>query len=317
MATARLGSVVTDIRGSIGQQTYGRGPGGIFIRNRTIPEQPPSDERDIRQAAWAAITQAWSGGLSQAERDTWNSYARQHPIPDRWGQPRSLSGICHFNRCNVQRYREDLAITAAVAPLQPPPPMPSFTFTTTIDAALEVTGTLTPDVAGTYYLHGTNDGQPTWKLAAMDWWLFYSGTYAKWYITDQVGQFTSPWWVRVAGPAGAYEPHNGATGTATATASNAQSSVTIATPPVNYPEPVAGLRLTAYAGALVTVGRNFYRTPYRYVGTNHWTGTTWSWTPWTIPTWQLLAASGRLFLRLVATQADGATSVAGQNHANT
>lgn len=129
MATVRLGSVVADIRGSVGEETYGRNPGGIFVRARTPPGQPPSDERDERQAALTAISQAWSATLSDAQRSTWRTYAQANLLPDRFGRPKAMSGICHFIRCNAQRYRVSHAITALVAPDQPPGPPPPFDFT--------------------------------------------------------------------------------------------------------------------------------------------------------------------------------------------
>lgn len=129
MATARLGSIVADIRGSVGDEVYARNPAGIYIRARTSPSQPASAERDERQAAFTAITQAWSGTLTEAQRDTWRSYGRQHPLPDRFGRPKAMPGHCHFLRCNAQRYRVTHAITTLVAPNQPPGPPPSFEFT--------------------------------------------------------------------------------------------------------------------------------------------------------------------------------------------
>lgn len=129
MATVRLGSIVADIRGSIGEEVYGRNPGGIFVRARTPPSQPPSDERDERQAAWKAISEAWSDTLSEPQRDTWRAYGQANPLPDRFGRPKLMSGICHFLRCNAQRYRVTHAITALVAPDEPPGPPPAFDFT--------------------------------------------------------------------------------------------------------------------------------------------------------------------------------------------
>jgi len=129
MATVKLGSVVSDIRGSIGDETYGRNQGGIFVRARVDPAQPSSTARDATQAAMTALSQAWSGTLSEAQRSTWRTYAQAFTLPDRYGRPKSLGAICHFVRSNAQRYRTDSAITAELAPAQPPLPMPSFGFT--------------------------------------------------------------------------------------------------------------------------------------------------------------------------------------------
>jgi len=134
MATLVPGSIVQDIRGSVGTETYSRNTGGLFVRNRTSPGQPESAERDLRQAAITAISQYWSGTLTEAQRQTWHTYAGQFPLPDRWGRPKQLSGYCHFVRSNVQRYRRTSTVSYAVAPTRPPLWPPGFSVIPTADS---------------------------------------------------------------------------------------------------------------------------------------------------------------------------------------
>lgn len=128
MALIRTGSIVTDIRGSVGTDTYARNASGLYVRNRTFPDQTESDERPKRQAAMTLLSQAWSGTLTEAQRLTWRTYAARHPMPNRLGELRYLDGLRHFIRCNAQHYRITEGITHLTAPPGPPTHAPLFTF---------------------------------------------------------------------------------------------------------------------------------------------------------------------------------------------
>lgn len=126
MATARLGSVVSDIRGKIGDEVYGRNQGGIFIRERVDPTQTASNERNLRQAAITAISRHWSGTLTELQRSDWRRYAATWPLPDRWGRPRCQSGFNHFLRSNVQHYRITDSVRFDTPPSEGPAHPPTF-----------------------------------------------------------------------------------------------------------------------------------------------------------------------------------------------
>lgn len=316
MASIRLGSVIADIRGSVGDETYGRNQGGLYVRQRVSPSQPPSDERDARQAAMTALSQAWSGTLNQTQRDTWTQYGRQHPLPDRFGRPRDLAGICHFIRCNCQRYRDESAITASTAPTSPPPAMPGFTAAATALHALAVTGTITPDWTGVYHLLGTHDGQPTWKHPDHEQYIWKQPGTEWWLITHEIDAYPADRFVRIPGPIGDWIPVGSATGTPTTAYNAAQSSVTITPAPAIWVGPATSTRLFAYAGEEVTTGRSYYRTPYRYIGRNTYDGADWTLDPWLLPHWTTLAPAKRTFLRVAQVLPDGATSIAGHAYAN-
>lgn len=317
MATARLGPIVSDVRGSVGDQTFGRNQGGIFIRERVSPQQPASSDRDATQAAMTALSQAWSATLNEAQRSTWMTYGKRHPLPDRFGRPRALAGICHFVRCNFHRYRDESAITATSAPLLPPPPMPSFSFNAFTTAALDVTGNPDPDVTGLYQLVGAFDSHPLWKLDGADRWLAWHQPFTIWVLIGSPGPLTGPFWHRVDPVTGQYTPQAPATGNPSAAWTDPPSYVHIELPLLNYDPPPTNLRLFAYAGAQVTQGRNYYRTPYRYIGRNTYDGADWSIDPWYVGHWEDLDAGARTFVRLVAVLDDGATSVAGHARADT
>jgi len=127
MALIAPGSLVADIRGSVGDVTYARNASGLYVRARTSPDQPESSERDKRQAALTALSQAWSATLTEAQRSTWRTYAARFPMPNRLGRLRFWDGLRHFIRCNAQHYRVSEAITFSSAPPAPPTYPPTFT----------------------------------------------------------------------------------------------------------------------------------------------------------------------------------------------
>ncbi len=130
MANVRLGSVVADIRGSIGDETYGRNTGGIFVRSRVTPADPPSAAKTKARNAFAACAAYWSGTLSEAQREGWRLYGRQHLIPGKFGVPRVSSGFHRFIAHNVRRYMHASAVGFPNAPPYPPLWKIGFTFHT-------------------------------------------------------------------------------------------------------------------------------------------------------------------------------------------
>jgi len=192
MVTVRTGSLVHDLRGSIAQQTFGRNQGGLFARERVMPHQDPSADRTQRKNAMTAISRAWSGILTEAQRQTWIEYGRKYLLPDRWGRPKAMSGICHFVRCNAQRYRVNPFITATTAPDEPPGPPPVFDFTADATA-----NALTFDL-GTFDYRGNPDELRIYWYAGHQCAAgrnFYNGPwrYVSWNMRDEGAWFYEPW----------------------------------------------------------------------------------------------------------------------------
>ncbi len=127
MANIVLGSIVTDIRGSVGAETYSRGPAGLVVKARSNPSQPVSAKRDQIQANFLAVTQAWSGRLTAAQRMAWRAYGHRYPRPNKFGARTIVSGYLAFVRCNCS-----IKLINSVAWIDVPPeagmlPIPTFT----------------------------------------------------------------------------------------------------------------------------------------------------------------------------------------------
>ncbi len=81
-----------------------------------------------------------------------------------------------------------------------------------------MTGTLDPDVTGDYLPHIVHDGKMSYRRQDGAWFIWWNTAGIIWNITDEIGVFNVPRWVRaVTGPGGTYEPVAPATGDATVT----------------------------------------------------------------------------------------------------
>lgn len=101
--------VYSQASGSIAGITYSHNRGGMYARARTTPTNPNSDAQQLVKAAMASVSSAWVQTLDQGERDAWDVYAAQVPIPDSLGELRNIGGLGHYNRTNVIRVQNGLA----------------------------------------------------------------------------------------------------------------------------------------------------------------------------------------------------------------
>lgn len=129
MAVINTGSIVNDIRGSVGTETYARNQGGIYVRARTTPADPNTAAQQACRAAVTALSQYWSATLTDQQRNDWRRYAHQHPQPDRFGNPHLTNGYTRFIQVNANRYRLDTAVAFSFPPTAPALHPPVFTFT--------------------------------------------------------------------------------------------------------------------------------------------------------------------------------------------
>lgn len=119
MAVITTGSIVADIRGSVGDETYARNQGGLYVKARKAPTDPNTAAQQACRAAMAALSQYWSDELTEQNRTDWRAYAHQHPRPNRFGSVNLTNGYTRFLRLNFTRRRLDATI-----PFTSPPPAP-------------------------------------------------------------------------------------------------------------------------------------------------------------------------------------------------
>lgn len=123
MAVIQTGSIVSDIRGSVGNETYGRNQGGLYVRARAGPAGPPSAEQDKVTAAMTAVSQAWSNQLTDQNRADWRAYAHKYPEPNRWGHATQTNGYSRYIAAHIHAHIEaQVVIDDDPSPFPPFPP---------------------------------------------------------------------------------------------------------------------------------------------------------------------------------------------------
>lgn len=135
MAVGIPGSILTDIRGSIGDVTYFRNRGGLCMRQRFDPPYPASAYRDALQQAIRVVSKQWSATLTEAQRTSWRNYAATHPWTNALGQVIQATGFQWYLRTNVVEYYYNENAAYATPPAGPPlhPPILTATMNVGLD----------------------------------------------------------------------------------------------------------------------------------------------------------------------------------------
>ena len=89
------GPMIGAASGAIGGQVASRNRYGAYFRTRAIPVASGTVPALAAKALLAAASQAW-GGLTDAQRLAWRTYASTNPITDALGQSQVLSGHAAF-----------------------------------------------------------------------------------------------------------------------------------------------------------------------------------------------------------------------------
>lgn len=94
------GAIVSEVRNKIAATVYTKNKAGASIRNRTTPINRRSVGQTAQRQQLSSFSSGWRG-LSQAERDGWNSAAASFPQQDNLGQTIFLTGAQLYVRCNL------------------------------------------------------------------------------------------------------------------------------------------------------------------------------------------------------------------------
>jgi hypothetical protein len=83
-----------------------------------------------------------------------------------------------------------------------------------VNPALRITGTITPDVTGDYYLNGLHLGSPCYRKLDNSAFVFSFDLGFSWVIADSMTDMTFSWQRVDSNVAGDYDPLAGASGIA-------------------------------------------------------------------------------------------------------
>jgi hypothetical protein len=95
----KFGAMVIDGRGKIAGFVASKNKGGSYMRVKVTPVNPKSTYQQSARARLTSFSQAW-GGLTQAQRDTWNEAVTGFAKTDIFGDLRNPSGFNLYQRLN-------------------------------------------------------------------------------------------------------------------------------------------------------------------------------------------------------------------------
>ena len=116
MALIKLGGGITDIRGSMGGNTFARNKGGNYLRSNKKPVNPRSATQSTRRARMAWLAKYWSETLTEQQRTDWRAYAAGTSWTNKLGESIAIGGNAAFMRLNALVLLYSSTVVAA-APL--------------------------------------------------------------------------------------------------------------------------------------------------------------------------------------------------------
>lgn len=175
MALVKYGGGIVQMSGSMAGNTYARNRYGNYVRARTKPVNPNSNDQNAVRAALAMLTERWIETLTAVQRTAWNLYASNVAMKNRLGETVNLSGFNHYIRSNTNRARWGFAtIDNGPVVFELPDKDPLFAFT-----ASEATGMLTiaydaalewaNETGGSFWLQGGLPQNVTRNFYAGPW----------------------------------------------------------------------------------------------------------------------------------------------------
>lgn len=103
-------NIITQASGSVGGTTYAHNQGGLYMRARAIPTNPATKYQTEVRDAIRSLTVRWSQTLTAAQRQAWQTYAINVPLPNALGDSRTIGAIAMYTRSNVPRLQAGLAV---------------------------------------------------------------------------------------------------------------------------------------------------------------------------------------------------------------
>lgn len=107
---ALLKSFIGIISGKIGGNVFSHGRSGQVMKALSIPVNPNSQAQQIARSQIAHLSVQWFEDLTDAQRETWETYAANVPVKNRLGDTIFLTGQNHFVRSNSIGQRNDLPL---------------------------------------------------------------------------------------------------------------------------------------------------------------------------------------------------------------
>lgn len=141
---AKFGAIVVDGRGKLGGHVFSKNRGGSYMRTKVTPTNPQTSFQAAVRNRLTQFSQGWRG-LTQAQRDAWNSAVGNFAKTDVFGDIKQPTGLNLYVKLNSNL---DLISQGAISL----PPLPSeveavltiSVVATVTGAVLDITYTPTP-----------------------------------------------------------------------------------------------------------------------------------------------------------------------------
>jgi len=137
-----------EARGRMGGLVYGTWHGISTVKAFSSPNQPNSQAQLDARATMSLISVEWQT-LTQAQRDAWGTYADANLLPDWTGNPKRLTAMNWFVKCNVQLERMGESHIPSPPAVAAPDSVVGFAVA---QATADITAAWTSPVTGAYQL---------------------------------------------------------------------------------------------------------------------------------------------------------------------
>lgn len=102
MALLKMGSLVTQISGKIGGQTFGTGQGGQYVKNTGSYINKLTQSRSVVNSRLSSLSNSWRS-LTTSQKNSWSAAAPNFPYVNRLGESRVYSGYNLYMKFNGNR----------------------------------------------------------------------------------------------------------------------------------------------------------------------------------------------------------------------
>lgn len=103
MAKIKLSALVSEMRGKLNGSVFSKNRGGAYLRTKVTPVNPSTIAQGTVRAALTSFAQGWRG-LTEAQRDAWNSAVGSWATTDIFGDIKNPSGINLYNKLNLNLF---------------------------------------------------------------------------------------------------------------------------------------------------------------------------------------------------------------------
>jgi hypothetical protein len=118
MAKIALGGGVAAISGKSGGTVFARNKGGAYMRNFVKPTNPSTVYQEEARDRLTQYSNEWRT-MTDAQRESWNAWASEHPVLDRLGAAKTLTGAQAYTKINTNRDLASDATTNSTVPSEP------------------------------------------------------------------------------------------------------------------------------------------------------------------------------------------------------